>query len=44
MSFSVCASDIKPASNCEGAILTPLLSIPVKNLANFAVSEVFAVA
>ena len=43
ISFSVCARDIKPASNCEGAMFIPLLSIPEKNLANLDVSDVFAV-
>ena len=43
ISLSVCAREMKPASNCEGARFTPLLSMPEKNLENLDVSDVFAV-
>mmetsp|Transcript_33614 Transcript_33614/g.85112 ORF Transcript_33614/g.85112 Transcript_33614/m.85112 type:complete len:284 (+) Transcript_33614:745-1596(+) len=42
MSASVCASDVKPASNCEGARYTPSSSMPRWKRPNLAVSALSA--
>src|SRR3972149_2575950 len=44
ISETVWARETKNASNCDGGRKTPSLSIPLKNLAYRAVSEVFAEA